>query len=197
METSFKTCLFGGFDREDVISFIEKTAAVTQERLDALTTEREELLAKKRSAEAENAALRVQLNELTERLDDETALRCRVQSMEEELTALRRENETLREPAAQYQSLRDHIAEIEISAHRRTEQFREEAVTRLRQLAARQREWCRTAQADYEQMNCQLLERLQQAEQTLRQPDMSSFRRMEEGLTALEKDLTAPEKAGE
>ena len=197
METSFKTCLFGGFDREDVISFIEKTAAETQERLDALTTEREELLAKKRSAEAENAALRVQLNELTERLDDETALRCRVQSMEEELTALRRENETLREPAAQYQSLRDHIAEIEISAHRRTEQFREEAVTRLRQLAARQREWCRTAQADYEQMNCQLLERLQQAEQTLRQPDMSSFRRMEEGLTALEKGLTAPEKAGE
>ena len=140
METSFKTCLFGGFDREDVISFIEKTAAETQERLDALTTEREELLAKKRSAEAENAALRVQLNELTERLDDETALRCRVQSMEEELTALRRENETLREPATQYQSLRDHIAEIEISAHRRTEQFREEAVTQLRQLAARQRD---------------------------------------------------------
>ena len=63
--------------------------------------------------------------------------------------------------------------------------------------AIRQREWCRTAQADYEQMNCQLLERLQQAEQTLRQPDMSSFRRMEEGLTALEKGLTAPEKAGE
>ena len=48
-----------------------------------------------------------------------------------------------------------------------------------------------------QQMNCQLLERLQQAEQTLRQPDMSSFRRMEEGLTALEKGLTAPEKAGE
>lgn len=89
------------------------------------------------------------------------------------------------------------MAQIEISAHRRTEQFREEAVTKLRQLAARQREWCRTAQADYEQMNCQLLERLQQAEQTLRQPDMSSFRRMEEGLTALEKGLTAPEKAGE
>ena len=74
METSFKTCLFGGFDREDVISFIEKTAAETQERLDALTTEREELLAKKRSAEAENAALRVQLNELTERLAEYSAL---------------------------------------------------------------------------------------------------------------------------
>ena len=134
METSFKTCLFGGFDREDVISFIEKTAAETQERLDALTTEREELLAKKRSTEAENAALRVQLNELTERLDNETALHARVQSMEEELTALRRENETLREPAAQYQSLKDHIAEIEISAHRRTEEFRGKAIAELMQL---------------------------------------------------------------
>ena len=103
----------------------------------------------------------------------------------------------LKVQADEYESLKDHVAQIEISAHRRTEQFREEAVTRLRQLAARQRAWCRTAQADYEQMNCQLLERLQQAEQTLRQPDMSSFRRMEEGLTALEKGLTAPEKAGE
>ena len=135
--------------------------------------------------------------ELEQQLADTEILRAEAERLRTEEETLRRENETLRGPAAQYQSLKDHIADIEISAHRRTEQFREEAVTRLRQLAARQREWCRTAQADYEQMNCQLLERLQQAEQTLRQPDMSSFRRMEEGLTALEKGLTAPEKAGE
>ena len=164
METSFKTCLFGGFDREDVISFIEKTAAETQERLDALTTEREELLAKKRSAEAENAALRVQLNELTERLDDETALRCRVQSMEEELTALRRENETLREPAAQYQSLRDHIAEIEISAHRRTEEFRGKAIAELMQLIGQQRQWCAEQRVAYECMVGSILQELRRAE---------------------------------
>ena len=39
METSFKTCMFGGFDREDVISFIQKTAEENQTRLDALTAE--------------------------------------------------------------------------------------------------------------------------------------------------------------
>ena len=37
METSFKTCLFGGFDREDVISFIEVhlryTAGLTEGQL--------------------------------------------------------------------------------------------------------------------------------------------------------------------
>ena len=44
METSFKTCMFGGFDREDVIAFIQKTAEENQTRLDALMAENEQLL---------------------------------------------------------------------------------------------------------------------------------------------------------
>ena len=193
METSFKTCLFGGFAREDVISFIEKTAAETQERLDALTTEREELLAKKRSTEAENAALRVQLNELTERLDNETALRARVQSMEEELTALRRENETLREPAAQYQSLKDHIAEIEISAHRRTEEFRGKAIAELMQLIEQQRQWCAQQRDAYARMTEGVLQELRQAERQVEACDIGNFDRMEESLRQLENTLRTPE----
>lgn len=193
METSFKTCLFGGFDREDVISFIEKTAAETQERLDALTTEREELLAKKRSTEAENAALRVQLNELTERLDNETALHARVQSMEEELTTLRRENETLREPAAQYQSLKDHIAEIEISAHRRTEEFRGKAIAELMQLIEQQRQWCVQQRDAYAHMTEGVLQELRQAERQVEACDIGNFDRMEESLRQLENTLHTPE----
>ena len=188
METSFKTCLFGGFDREDVISFIEKTAAETQERLDALTTEREELLAKKRSAEAENAALRVQLGQ-----DDETALRCRVQSMEEELTALRRENETLREPAAQYQSLRDHIAEIEISAHRRTEEFRGKAIAELMQLIGQQRQWCAEQRVAYECMVGSILQELRRAEHQVEACNFESFDRMEGSLRQLENSISKSE----
>ena len=179
METSFKTCLFGGFDREDVISFIEKTAAETQERLDALTTEREELLAKKRSAEAENAALRVQLNELTERLDDETALR--------------RENETLREPAAQYQSLRDHIAEIEISAHRRTEEFRGKAIAELMQLIGQQRQWCAEQRVAYECMVGSILQELRRAEHQVEACNFESFDRMEGSLRQLENSISKSE----
>ena len=177
METSFKTCLFGGFDREDVISFIEKTAAETQERLDALTTEREELLAKKRSAEAEN----------------ETALRCRVQSMEEELTALRRENETLREPAAQYQSLRDHIAEIEISAHRRTEEFRGKAIAELMQLIEQQRQWCAEQRVAYECMVGSILQELRRAEHQVEACNFESFDRMEGSLRQLENSISKSE----
>ena len=197
MDASFKTCMFGGFDRQDVVAFIEKTAEEHRVETETLRAENDQLRRERDAAVAENEALRCLTEEDARLQEDNNRLQRRVEELQAKLAEVQAENDALRGPAGEYQSLKEHIADIEISAHRRTEQFREEAVTRLRQLAARQREWCRTAQADYEQMNCQLLERLQQAEQTLRQPDMSSFRRMEEGLTALEKGLTAPEKAGE
>ena len=204
MSTSFKTSMFGGFDRSDVIAYIEKTGREHEERVAALEAENETLRKENETLRKENQTLEntqrvTQAQLLKMRDNEETCRRLRRQlaDVEARNQELEQRCAQLKVQADEYESLKDHVAQIEISAHRRTEQFREEAVTRLRQLAARQREWCRTAQADYEQMNCQLLERLQQAEQTLRQPDMSSFRRMEEGLTALEKDLTAPEKAGE
>ena len=185
------------FDRSDVIAYIERTGREHEERVAALEAENETLRKENQTLENTQRVTQAQLLKMQD--NEETCRRLRRQLADAEARnqELEQRCAQLKVQADEYESLKDHVAQIEISAHRRTEQFREEAVTRLRQLAARQREWCRTAQADYEQMNCQLLERLQQAEQTLRQPDMSSFRRMEEGLTALEKGLTAPEKAGE
>ena len=68
METSFKTCMFGGFDREDVISFIQKTAEENQTRLDALTAENEKLLAEQQATEQQNRELSDRLAELEQRI---------------------------------------------------------------------------------------------------------------------------------
>ena len=43
MSTNFKTCVFGGFDREDVINYIEKSAKESQERIEALESENTKL----------------------------------------------------------------------------------------------------------------------------------------------------------
>ena len=176
MSTSFKTSMFGGFDRSDVIAYIEKTGREHEERVAALEAENETL--RKENQTLENTQRVTQAQLLKMRDNEETCRRLRRQLADAEARnqELEQRCAQLKVQADEYESLKDHVAQIEISAHRRTEQFREEAVTKLRQLAARQREWCRTAQADYEQMNCQLLERLQQAEQTLRQPDMSTQR---------------------
>ena len=44
MSANFKTCLFGGFDREDVVNFIERTSRESRERIEALEKENEELV---------------------------------------------------------------------------------------------------------------------------------------------------------
>ena len=52
MDASFKTCLFGGFDREDVVKFIEKTAAENREQLETLEAELNALRAQRDEAAA-------------------------------------------------------------------------------------------------------------------------------------------------
>lgn len=193
METSFKTCVFGGFDRGDVISFIEKTAAETQEKLDALTADNRQLREAQQAADAENQALRAHNEELIAQLDDEDALRRQVRELQAEAETLRRENAALREPAAQYQSLKEHIADIEISAHRRTEEFRAKALETLRQLIGQQRQWCAEQRGAYERMTEDVLQQLRRAERLVEECDIGHFDDFEESLRQLEDTIDQPE----
>lgn len=77
METSFKTCVFGGFDREDVISYIRKTAEESQKKLEALMEETERLRVRCETAESELSALRARSAELEQQLADTEVLRAR------------------------------------------------------------------------------------------------------------------------
>lgn len=193
METSFKTCMFGGFDREDVISFIQKTAEENQTRLDALTAENEKLLAEQQATEQQNRELSDRLAELEKRLDNESALRYRVRELSEKLEAVQRENDALREPAAQYQSLKEHIADIEISAHRRTEEFRSKAIAELTQLIGQQRQWCAEQRGAYQRMAEDVLQELRRAERHVEECDLENFDQMEESLRRLEDAINSAE----
>ena len=193
METSFKTCMFGGFDREDVISFIRKTAEENQTRLDALTAENQQLLSKVQDADRQNRELTDRLAELEKRLDDESALRYRVRELSEKLETVQRENDSLREPAAQYQSLKEHIADIEISAHRRTEEFRGKAIAQLTQLIDRQRQWCAQQRDEYQRMTEDVLQELRRAERHVEECDLENFDRLEESLRQLEEAVNSAE----
>ena len=58
MDASFKTCMFGGFDRQDVVTFIEKTAEEHRTALETLQTENDTLRRERDDAVAENDTLR-------------------------------------------------------------------------------------------------------------------------------------------
>lgn len=193
MDASFKTCLFGGFDREDVVAFIEKTAAENQAQLEALQAEVDGLREQRDEAAAENEALRG-LTEEDARLREENArLREQLAQAQAETARLQGENDALRGPAAEYQSLKEHIADIEITAHRRTEEFRAKAMERLAQCIAQQRAWCSQRRSTYLSMNASLLEQLHQAEQAVENADYAAFDGMISELQRLEEELKKPD----
>ncbi len=176
MDASFKTCMFGGFDRQDVVKFIEKTAEEHRAALEALQTENKALRSEKDAAAAENEALEQ-----------------RVRELEQRVSTLQTENDALRGPAAEYASLKEHIADIEISAHRRTEEFRAKAMEQLGGLVARQRLWCSQRRSTYLGMNAALVEQLRAAQEAVDGADYTGFDDMIAELQRLEDELKKPE----
>lgn len=193
MEASFKTCLFGGFDREDVVAFIEKAAEENRAAVEALQTENESLRQAKDEAVAENQALR-HLTEEDARLQEENGrLTRRVEELQRQVAALQAENDALRGPAGEYRSLKEHIADIEISAHRRTEEFRAKAMARLAQCISQQRMWCSQRRSTYLTMNATLSEQLQAAQEAVENADFTAFDAMINELQRLEDELKKPD----
>lgn len=190
MSANFKKCMFGGFDPEDVIAYIDRTAKENQEKLTALTEENQSLSQSNQEMQGELNMLRQQfvdqekaareIEELREKL---TAATQKLQQLEEETSALRIQTQD-------YQSLKDHIADIEINAHRRTEEFRATAVAQMQDILNKQRTWCYEMKTKYRSISEQFVQKLQLAQQTLESPDMSGFAEMEESLQSLENSFS-------
>ena len=196
MSANFKTCMFGGFDREDVVSYIEKTAKETQEKLDALETENAKLKADNEQIEQALRTLHAQTKQMKQEEQDQESLQQRLdeaQARAAELAvrceALEAENESLCASANECAHLKEHIADIEINAHRRTEEFRAEAIEKLRAIIAQQRTWCQKQRGEYAFMSETILQDIRRAEDVLENADYSGFDQMMEGLQQLEDTL--------
>lgn len=203
MSANFKTCMFGGFDREDVISYIETSAREAQERIDALEKENGELKVGNEQLRQElrtmHAQVRVQERDTQEQMTirqqlEEAQARAAALAAENETLAtqnstLAAENERMRPAAEECTRLKERIADIEINAHRRTEEFRTGAIAELRRLIEEQRAWCQERQGQYEMLNESILRELRRAESIVSGTDVSGFDAMLEGLQKLENDL--------
>ncbi len=145
---AFKSALFGGFDREDVIQYITRTSAESTTRIESLEadiaqlTEQEDKLRIQRDcAEDSNRRLTERLEQAETSLADtrqslESAnsdleiLRAELEALREENAALRAEKDSLRAEAEelrplaeQHAAVKAHIAGIELDARQRAEAY--------------------------------------------------------------------------
>ena len=136
---TFKSVTFGGFDKQDVIRYIEKSAQEAAELQQKLQGENDAL-------RKEIEDLREKVHELESRLESETAFREKAQAdLEEERSARKElegsreeaqrlavELERLRPEAEAYAQFRDRLGDIECDAHKRAAELEASTTAKLR-----------------------------------------------------------------
>ena len=138
-----KTVTFGGFDKQDVIRYIEQTAETAVVAQKELQEENERLRYQVNSLSEEATSLRTQVNELTVQrnrlqaaLSQETAAKeslALLQPLEDEVLLLRAEVQKLRPDAQAYAQFREQLGAIECEARKRAADLESAASARIRQ----------------------------------------------------------------
>lgn len=140
----FKSVAFGGFDKQDVINYIERTAREAAEAREALQREagglqeeNEALRRQLEELEARVEALRQETDGLRQELGQERAARQELEGLRPlaaETEALRAEMDALRADAEAYARFREQIGVIECEARERAVSLEDETGRRLRRL---------------------------------------------------------------
>ena len=166
-ESTFRTAVVGGFNRQDVLNYIESSSRQHKERLAELRKEADAARKDGEAAREENqtlrertAALEQEVEELRSLLTGTTTKRDTAQTalsqLQSEAEAMRKELTVLREKCAQwakgaqaYADLKDRTATIELEARRRAQAIEDQAAQRARLVHAETEQLLSQVQAGY------------------------------------------------
>lgn len=163
MDNRFRSAAFGGFNRQDVMDYLERAAKEHEQQM-------EELRAQLEQAQQEMAQLRSQLTQAQEQaqqtraeLERNTTDRQNAQEQssllaqtQEELVRLRGQVARLEPDAVAYSAIKERTAGIELEAHRRAQAIVDEAQAQVEQLRREQSQWLERVERDYYDLRAQV-----------------------------------------
>lgn len=167
MDHPFRGSAFGGFNRQDVLNYLEtitkenaqqrqeleqqlesvrKTAEETSAALDVSRSKAEHL-------EYENGDLKSHLErnsaDMAELRDENGRLSARLTAAEQELAALRARLAELEPDALAYRSVKERTAGVELEAHGRAQRIVTEAEEQARQIRQQTGKWLQRVDQEY------------------------------------------------
>ena len=169
-ELQLRTSAFGGFQKQDVLNYIEATNRAHAEQVEALKRELDEAARAKAAAEeradaacARQAELEEVVEELTGKLErrsralEETgaaleACTARAEALEAEGKQWKARLERAEPLAEAYESVKDRTAGIELEAHHRALTVQAEAEAQARKLREELEQWLYKVQAGYDRL---------------------------------------------
>lgn len=139
---SFKSVAFGGFDKQDVVRYLEQSsekAAAAQRELEAenetLRTKAEEQAEELERLRDRVDALTEERDRLRERLETESAARADLEplrALEQDAARLAAERDALKPDAEAYARFRERLGAIECEARKRADDLEEAAAAQTR-----------------------------------------------------------------
>lgn len=183
-EMQFRTAAIGGFNKQDVLAYIESSTRRQAEKLEAVNKELEELRGQKAAAderlerekklrevlEEENARLN---EELKEREGDLTRAVSERDALQKETEKLNAQVGRLSPVASAYEGLKDRTAGIELEAHTRAQVIELEAQARAKKTQAELESWVVRLKASYDRLRADLDAALSHASGELARVDQS------------------------
>jgi chromosome segregation ATPase len=164
MDHLFRNSAFGGFNRQDVLNYLENSAKETAQQKEALQQELERAAEAAAQKDAELAELHGRVNRLEREAADRQAkleqlevslaaanAECARQSAElEQLRKEAAQMEELKPDAQAYREIKERTAGIELEAHRRAQAIEEKAQEDAEQLRRRMEQWLQRVSREYD-----------------------------------------------
>lgn len=163
MDHPFRTAAVGGFNRQDVLSFLETTTREAAERQQSLQQQLDEALEAGEQKEQELEQLRGQTEELeqlrarlseTEQALEESRSReaersALLEAARQEARELQAQVDTLKPGAEAYDSIKERTAGVELEAHHRAQLVRREAQEQAGGLHRQMEQWMQQVEREY------------------------------------------------
>ena len=218
-ELQFRTSAFGGFHKQDVLSYIEASGREHAARLEAVQKELEE--ARKTNTALEEAALAAagregelsgQVSRLTEALEERSAALAdaraelerrerRIAGLETELAGVRERLNRAEPEAEAYERIKNRTAGVELEAHRRAQAIQEQAREEADRLHRQVEQWLQGVERTYGGLRAQVETAADHTAQELRRANdhleraRAQMGEQEEALAALRRSYGAGEGA--
>ena len=158
-QQQFRSAVFGGFHKDDVLNYIETTSRAHAERVAQLEEELEQARRQAREAETRATAAEAQVGDLSPRAAQMEKTTGELEEKRSDLAAAEREIQSLRrqisllEPRAEaYDAVKDKLAGVELEAHQRATQIVDDAARNARQIRQETAQWISRVHSSYERL---------------------------------------------
>lgn len=159
MEQQFRSAVFGGFNRQDVLTYIETSAKAhaqdmeeLQKELERVKKEAEEARTRAETAEATVEELTPRAKQMEKTTAELEEKRSGLAAAERELKELRAKVAMLQPKAEAYEAVKDKTAGIELEAHQRAKQVTDEARRSAEALRLQGEQWLAKVRSSYERL---------------------------------------------